>query len=61
MTQPKLAPHEADLVEADAAAMYEVMRVTHRPYLLPWPRASEEFRAVFLQRAANPYDVGPPP
>lgn len=56
MQTPKLAPHEAELVEADARAAYERLR-RHPVYagLPPWPDAHESFRSVYMAAAANPY------
>lgn len=63
---PKLAPHEAELIEADAAALYdehcrilaERMRAVGR-VAVPrpaWGAAPEEVRALYLARAADPYN-----
>ena len=54
----KLAPHDWELVEADAAAVYEAhrsdlsLKLYHRP---AWPDAPDWLREVYLRHAGNPY------
>jgi hypothetical protein len=51
----KLAPHDAELVEADAEAMYEAARDTCPIYVPPWDDAEDYTRNRFRDFAASPY------
>ena len=57
-----LAPHDWELVEADAAAAYEAHRADLRLNLYrrpAWEDAPDWLREVYLKHAGNPYGDGP--
>lgn len=57
MTHPrKLAPHDAELVEADAEALYLTSAPpSYEP--IPWAETPEYVRQVFRAMVADPYSV----
>lgn len=56
----KLAPHDAELVEADARQLWEQMK-THHPRRPAWDDLSDTERELCRRIAADPYRMPPPP
>jgi hypothetical protein len=52
-----LAPHDVDLIEADAADLYEAMRAAEPDggTWPAWPDVAESARALYRFAARNPY------
>lgn len=55
---PPLAPHEAELIEADARALWDALGTEYggKP---TWDNLGEADREAIRQAAANPYRNGP--
>lgn len=51
---PRLAPHDAELVDADARAIYERVAADHQ-LGKPWDTLPPEVQDVYRGHAANPY------
>lgn len=57
----RLAPHDADLVEADAAQLYENDKA-HRKglgFAIPWRKLPRGLQDRYRALACNPYSGGP--